>query len=775
MENMSNKLSKAIIKSTEYNTFVNSNFAHKPALVQEDSTLWVVVGNHLYKSSDSGFSWAVKSYGKSGTSGVDHAGNLYQQVNGRNTMPCVELTAYNRASQPRILIQAGGGDPDGTSATDFSHIEWQYLVDDDLYSDYKPYLTANKSAVATILNDVESPDVYYNDTASGVFSGYFTVAAEAGAADTYAANDLLSWHWDGLLKESTYDYLPRFSAICDNYSETDGDVCYIEAQDVYSGTINGIIECTVSGGTTYLTHNPIVSLTHADDRVGCIAADKDNSGNVGIVYYIARTGGSIDTIRYGLKNAGAWTFADIPEASLGGSSVMSQESPVDIIACRSGFILMYPRCNASGKQRLYCNTLTPPATNYPLAQNGTYVKATSTLSSSYYPYYATDPTKSVVGAIAGNCWLGTLGTGQRFHIDLGSAKIVTKIYYENHHEAGTSTTVGVKDFTFWGSNSASAFAELTYGTDTGWTQLTTDPTAWVEHAAAEQADPQYVTVTNTTAYRYYAIKIATNWGHSVTGFRRVELQTAISVGAAKEVSTLDSSKNIWGGYFFRPKAYDQNLKVTKKIFYDINKPGDIRVAYSTSHPETLNTYAVETELLSANAYPDSTTVSDTGTYQDFINNVDCSGSYTSRYIRAFERFGTECSFHKYEPNPSGYINDQSSYNSPVNYTARIFIDPQTYNFPLRDLSVDAQTEYIEQDIRTIYVSPNFYMNRNFYVTSGNIIKRTVWTVDFAGNSYEISQIVPKFVDNNICYYQANAYVIGPSRDPFSREVLQSET
>jgi len=163
---------------------------------------------------------------------------------------------------------------------------------------------------------------------------------------------------------------------------------------------------------------------------------------------------------------------------------------------------------------------------YPPAHNDTYVKATSKASTSYWPYYATDPAKSLTGSFTSNSWDAAAATNQRFHIDLGSAKIVTKVYYENGHSSGGYTNIGAKVFTMWGSNTDSAFAELTYGTDTNWTQLTTEVSQFDQHAAADSADPKYFLVTNTTAYRYYAFKISTNWGGAgEMNLRRIVLMT----------------------------------------------------------------------------------------------------------------------------------------------------------------------------------------------------------------------------------------------------------
>ena len=165
---------------------------------------------------------------------------------------------------------------------------------------------------------------------------------------------------------------------------------------------------------------------------------------------------------------------------------------------------------------------------YPPAHSDTYVKATTKSGVDYWTYFATDPALSLTGSSIDTSWMSDFGDNinQRFHIDLGSAKYIRRIYYENFHHNGTSTDRGVNNFTFWGSNTAASFAELTYTTDTGWTQLTIAQSTFDEHVAVDQADPKYIVVTNTTAYRYYAFKCAD--GHTSAGymgFRHVVLQT----------------------------------------------------------------------------------------------------------------------------------------------------------------------------------------------------------------------------------------------------------
>ncbi len=134
----------------------------------------------------------------------------------------------------------------------------------------------------------------------------------------------------------------------------------------------------------------------------------------------------------------------------------------------------------------------------------------------------------MIGTQTGNCWIAASGeeTDQRFHIDLGSAKIIRRIYYENFHNSGAATIYGVKNFTFWGSNTAGDFADLDYAHDGDWVELDDIATnVMLEHVGLDQADPQYITVANTTVYRYYAFKFADNYGGSQSAVRRIELQT----------------------------------------------------------------------------------------------------------------------------------------------------------------------------------------------------------------------------------------------------------
>ncbi len=164
---------------------------------------------------------------------------------------------------------------------------------------------------------------------------------------------------------------------------------------------------------------------------------------------------------------------------------------------------------------------------YPPEYSTTYVKSTTKYDDGRWPYYATDPSKSLTGSWEFTSWISAdeNPTNQRFHIDLGSGKVVTRIYYENNHTSGLSGNAGVQNFTFWGSNTAGDFADLVYANNGTWVQLATATSVFEQHVVADQADPKYILVTNSAGYQYYAFKFADNYGNaSYMGVRRIELQ-----------------------------------------------------------------------------------------------------------------------------------------------------------------------------------------------------------------------------------------------------------
>lgn len=263
------------------------------------------------------------------------------------------------------------------------------------------------------------------------------------------------------------------------------------------------------------------------------------------------------------------------------------------------------------------------------------------------------------------------------------------------------------------------------------------------------------------------------------------------LGDEKEIANYApwDDQAITGLQFFHP---------TDVKLLDLSDPGSVRVAYQVGEGNDEEMYdsepvTVGQELLSMSAYPSAST--DTHTLDtadansllvsmyigsgpseniDFYD-LDFTGDYTDKFMAAFDRMGTDHTLKKYEPLASNFMNDRTGYQDPTVSSAKIILSPQSYSFPTPSITADGVEDWVERDVRRIYLAPDTHISRNFLVNKGGYLKRTVWTVEFDGNEYEISQVVPRFLSNQICYYEANAYVIGPSRDPFSRTILPSET
>lgn len=262
----------------------------------------------------------------------------------------------------------------------------------------------------------------------------------------------------------------------------------------------------------------------------------------------------------------------------------------------------------------------------------------------------------------------------------------------------------------------------------------------------------------------------------------------------REVATSAPWTNepIVGVQFFHPP--DSRL-------LDITDPGMIRIAFSVGEGDANNqadTKAVTfgQELLFESAYPTSLD-SELEDYlldtpddnqllvsfallngpEDYIDYYGggFTGKFTDRYIAAFERIGTSIRLLQFEPDADNYLSDRSAYGAPVEYSSLALFDPVTYSFPSPALNRDTTIERIEQDVRKLHLPPTQFLSRTFLVNKGGFLKRTVWLAEHAGNQYEISQVIPRFINQQICYYECNAYVVGPSRDPFARVVLPSET
>lgn len=298
-------------------------------------------------------------------------------------------------------------------------------------------------------------------------------------------------------------------AIKEDYNNSAiGSVSYTQAIATAPSAINlAVGSSNPVGGVT----NVAIPVAGATDSTGAVTGWSASTAET-IKFTVTDSGSAVSTINI---EGGAYTS--------GSNFTVTSTDSITIVVSTA-------ETGKTTATRTFTLSVSAPAyaSAYPPAQNGTYVKTTSIfLDTVSNGYLATDPTKTLTGNGGSNAWYTPNGstTNQRFHIDLGSAKIVTRIYYENLHSAGAITNWGAKDFILQGSNTAGSFEDVTYANDAGWTNLTTSASAFLEHVAIDQADPKYITVTNTTAYRYYAFKFINNYGGTRMGVRRIELQT----------------------------------------------------------------------------------------------------------------------------------------------------------------------------------------------------------------------------------------------------------
>lgn len=257
-----------------------------------------------------------------------------------------------------------------------------------------------------------------------------------------------------------------------------------------------------------------------------------------------------------------------------------------------------------------------------------------------------------------------------------------------------------------------------------------------------------------------------------------------TLGAQKTAAS-HPTKDVIGINFFLP---------TNNAKLDINTPGEIRFAYQVGYESTSNRLPVFNgqKLLKDEAFPDpvsETYSSDTlgdgqllGTFtifNSFSDNVDyydngLYGYQTEKYLSAFEKHGTSVKLTQYDPIQESTTSDRDGYELVASGYYNVFIDSIAYSSPVSS-GTETFEEQIERDTRQVHIPPNKHLERTIIRNDGNHIKRTVWIMDFGGNKYELTQVVPYILNNQILYYTANAYVVGPTRNPFTRNVLPSET
>lgn len=268
--------------------------------------------------------------------------------------------------------------------------------------------------------------------------------------------------------------------------------------------------------------------------------------------------------------------------------------------------------------------------------------------------------------------------------------------------------------------------------------------------------------------------------------------TTYTLQDQEEIANVPTADVIAGAKFF---------KVAEGQLMNIAEPGLVRAAWQVDEgnsgiQDSSIPITIDQDILSIGPYPieypseeAGWTVETAGADELLVtfaiiegtsNNIDFydegyTGDYTTKYYDAFVTHGTSIRVLCYEPTQNAQTGDRSSYDEPTEIWVNMFIDPLSYKTPNRVENADNTTDYVEQDIRRVYLPPDLHISRSYILNKGNYLKRTVWLMIFDGNEYELTQVVPRLMDNQITHYECNAYVSGPSFDPFSRTTLHSET
>lgn len=176
--------------------------------------------------------------------------------------------------------------------------------------------------------------------------------------------------------------------------------------------------------------------------------------------------------------------------------------------------------------------------HYPPEYSATYVNATTSAGTSMQPWYAVDPSNSLIDSYLYHAWVSKdydFG-GQRFTIDLGDNYIIRNVSYDNFHSSGTITDRGSNNVTVYGSSTNDSYLKepsLVYANTTGWTKIgivggnETGSYFFQKHVASNVVDTHYFLLNNSIGYRYYTFQIDNNHGgtYGNKGLRRITLWT----------------------------------------------------------------------------------------------------------------------------------------------------------------------------------------------------------------------------------------------------------
>ena len=236
--------------------------------------------------------------------------------------------------------------------------------------------------------------------------------------------------------------------------------------------------------------------------------------------------------------------------------------------------------------------------------------------------------------------------------------------------------------------------------------------------------------------------------------------TPVSTSEWKKVNSVEG--NVLGAKFFKyiheaiPNFGD---KSTIRMAYQLGNQNDKDGQDSVSS-------TIFQESLGNNAYPE---LSGGDAFTKGMYDYYASGhinDQTKIYMRDFDKIGTTVSVSKYEPLSKSVIDGKAGFSTPETFDVTALIDPGSSTAPTVARGNAEFEEYIGRDSRKIFFKPDCYLNRNYIINEGGYKKKTVYTIRLEDKDYQVEQILPRFYNNAIIYWEANLFVVSPTNDPF---------
>ena len=327
----------------------------------------------------------------------------------------------------------------------------------------------------------------------------------------------------------------------------------------------------------------------------------------------------------------------------------------------------------------------PTYWTYPATVSASNVTATTTLNSSYYPYFTMSSTLSLTGTYANMQWLSNgVTSNQKFVILFDTPFVASYIIMNNSIYTGNYAYTGIQNFCVYGSNNSIAFTNVgNYSDETSLTFIGSFVAR--QHVLQDIVDQQIFFLNNSNIYQYYVLKISNGYGTNSgnMGIRRLQFhQTlppiAVSIGTvvyfyfSDPLSSLPtitqpngtvSSASYVGNYItftWTPSSTGTNLQFQFSGISTVANNGTLTSGYITVVPQTtlvsllpnfvVNSVAITMAALFSNSFtfvptvtpPNGTVtnISNNGSYVFFTWTPSSTGSVTFSFTNVFGASGT---------------------------------------------------------------------------------------------------------------------------------------